>query len=315
MAILALSKPVTTENFDGERIDYSRFDFTVQDQHADACPVSETQSIVRLSNYLTAPFAGDRLAQLRAIFTWIAKNIRYNKTGLLADNRGDNSAEAVLRNRLGVCAGYSNLFMALSAHQGLGVIQVTGDARGDGFKKADEQFLDPPVCADLYVDLPVLRPSAWSTGLRPIPGYMGQVLQADDDFVELDVRMIPQVVSSEMAIPRLNLVWNDSPPSTATMISPFWYNEDEETGDVVYSFRFYCPSHGSGVLHACAPVGAGTTKAGVSLTYKVINNGNSTSGADDKKPAEKLANKIAHVGRISEYWSPDAPPAADDEGD
>ncbi|KAI8596520.1 hypothetical protein EDD21DRAFT_312037, partial [Dissophora ornata] len=109
-------------------------DFSVMDDHARACPKSEEESIARLSYYLTLPFPGDQVAQLRTIFTWIAQNIQYNLSGFLSGNRGDNSAEGVLRNKTGVCAGFANLFSALADQQQLGVTQVTGMARGYGIE-------------------------------------------------------------------------------------------------------------------------------------------------------------------------------------
>ncbi|KAF9557942.1 hypothetical protein EC968_007337 [Mortierella alpina] len=137
LAALARSQPVFTTEFTGERLDLTHIDFSIQDNHAIACPESETESIGRLSWYLTSPFPGDPVAQLRAIFFWMAKNIEYNMVGFQSGNLGDNSAEAVLRNRTGVCAGYANLFEALAAPQQLGVTQVYGMARGYGIEVGD----------------------------------------------------------------------------------------------------------------------------------------------------------------------------------
>ncbi|KAF9353177.1 hypothetical protein BGX26_009030 [Mortierella sp. AD094] len=131
---LSRSKPAVTSEFNGERLDLSMADFSVQDQHARACPKSEEESIARLSWYLTSPFPGDQVAQLRTIYVWIAENIVYNLEGFKTGNRGDNSAEGVLRYKTGVCAGYANLFLALSDQQQLGVTIVTGMARGYGIE-------------------------------------------------------------------------------------------------------------------------------------------------------------------------------------
>ncbi|KAF9899523.1 hypothetical protein BX616_002973 [Lobosporangium transversale] len=133
-AVSALNRtsPMFTPEFNGERLDLSLADFSAMDDHARSCPRSEEESIARLSYYLTSPFQGDQVAQLRTIFTWLATNIEYNMKGLLSGNFGDNSAETVLRTKTGVCAGFSNLFMALAAPAQLGVTQVTGVARGYG---------------------------------------------------------------------------------------------------------------------------------------------------------------------------------------
>ncbi|KAF8976605.1 hypothetical protein BGZ46_008125 [Entomortierella lignicola] len=134
ISILSRSQPVVTSEFSGERLDLSLADFSVIDNHARACPSSEEESIARLSWYLTSPFPGDQVAQLRAIFVWVAENIVYNFAGFLSGNLGDNSAETVLRTKTGVCAGFSNLFSALADQQQLGVSQVSGMARGYGIE-------------------------------------------------------------------------------------------------------------------------------------------------------------------------------------
>ncbi|KAF9177695.1 hypothetical protein BGZ50_008448, partial [Haplosporangium sp. Z 11] len=140
VAALGRSTPVVTAEFNGERLDLNTADFSVQDDHAKACPKSEEESVARLSYYLTSAFPGDQVAQLRAIFSWIGNNIIYNFTGFLSGQLGDNSAEAVLRTKTGVCAGFANLFEALAAPQQLGVSQVTGVARGYGYAPGDDSL-------------------------------------------------------------------------------------------------------------------------------------------------------------------------------
>lgn len=134
MEALSRSKPATTAEFNGERLDLADADFSVIDQHAVHCPREEEESIPRLSWYLTSAFPDDQVAQLRAIFKWMANNIIYDVAGFLSNNLGDNSAEAVLRTKSGVCAGFSNLFYELAAPANLGVIKVTGVARGFGIE-------------------------------------------------------------------------------------------------------------------------------------------------------------------------------------
>ncbi|KAG0221242.1 hypothetical protein BGX31_010062 [Mortierella sp. GBA43] len=133
VAVLGRSVAAVTPEFNGERLDLSRADFSALDDHAKVCPKLEETTIDRLSYYLTSPFPDDPVAQLRTIFTWVAHNIQYNMKGFLAGQLGDNSAEAVLRNRMGVCAGFANLFSALANRvPSLNVTQVQGVARGYG---------------------------------------------------------------------------------------------------------------------------------------------------------------------------------------
>lgn len=140
MEALARCKPTTTAEFNGERLDLANADFSVIDQHAVSCPREEEECIPRLSWYLTSAFPDDQVAQLRCIFKWIASNIVYDVAGFLSGNLGDNSAEAVLRTKTGVCAGFSNLFYALAAPQNLGVTQVFGVARGFGIEVGGESL-------------------------------------------------------------------------------------------------------------------------------------------------------------------------------
>ncbi|KAF9995977.1 hypothetical protein BGZ80_010358 [Entomortierella chlamydospora] len=163
---LSRSKPVVTSEFNGERLDLSMADFSVQDQHARACPKSEEESIARLSWYLTSPFPGDQVAQLRTIYVWIAENIVYNLQGFKSGNRGDNSAEGVLRNKTGVCAGYANLFLALSDQQQLGVTTVTGVARGYGIEPGSGSLGGPHAWNAVTINGEcLLIDSTWGSGL------------------------------------------------------------------------------------------------------------------------------------------------------
>ncbi|KAG0291195.1 hypothetical protein BGZ96_005419 [Linnemannia gamsii] len=140
MEALARCKPATTAEFNGERLDLANADFSVIDQHAVSCPREEEECIPRLSWYLTSAFPDDQVAQLRCIFKWIASNIIYDVAGFLSGNLGDNSAEAVLRTKTGVCAGFANLFYELAAPQNLGVTKVFGVARGFGIEVGGESL-------------------------------------------------------------------------------------------------------------------------------------------------------------------------------
>ncbi|KAG0241509.1 hypothetical protein BGW41_005818 [Actinomortierella wolfii] len=132
--------PVVTNTFNGQRLDPEAIDFSREDAHARACPKSETVSIERLSKYLTTPFAGDKVSQLRTIFTWIAENISYDVRGYLSGRWGDQSPEAVLKSRVGVCEGYANLYRALAKVAGLQVFRIAGRARGIGYRPGDNHL-------------------------------------------------------------------------------------------------------------------------------------------------------------------------------
>ncbi|KAF9109299.1 hypothetical protein BGX27_007770 [Mortierella sp. AM989] len=140
IAMLKKCRPMVASDFKGKRLEINAIDFSREDAHARACPSSETSSIERLSHYLTSPCTGDQVSQLRTIYTWITHNIAYDVPAFLAGRYGDQSAEAVLRNRVGVCEGYANLFVALAQPAGLNVEKVIGLARGVDIQVGDERL-------------------------------------------------------------------------------------------------------------------------------------------------------------------------------
>ena len=103
------------------------------DRHALNAPVEAERSIDALAEYLTRPATTDR-DRARAIFRWITDRIAYNAEAFLAGTPvGDCSAEAVLRSRKTVCAGYANLFEQLARQAGLDAVKISGYAKGFGY--------------------------------------------------------------------------------------------------------------------------------------------------------------------------------------
>ncbi|KAF9986907.1 hypothetical protein BGZ75_001270 [Mortierella antarctica] len=166
IAKLKKCRPVVAPSFKGERLDVKAIDFSREDAHARACPKSEAATIPRLSHYLTSPCAGDQVSQLRTIFTWLADNIAYDVAGFMSGRYGDQSPEAVLRNRLAVCEGYSNLFMALAQPAGLNVEKVTGMARGIATQVGDGRLGSPHAWNAVTVEGEyLLIDSTWGAGV------------------------------------------------------------------------------------------------------------------------------------------------------
>ncbi|MBF8266880.1 MAG: TGc protein [Dehalococcoidia bacterium] len=102
------------------------------DQYALAAPDSAEQSIKALASYLVSP-AQDDFEKARAIYRWVTGNISYDFAAYLSKSYGDQSAEAVLKRRTGVCGGYANLFQALGKAAGLQVEVVEGLSKGYGY--------------------------------------------------------------------------------------------------------------------------------------------------------------------------------------
>jgi hypothetical protein len=112
------------------------------DEHARGAPATATRTVSSLAAYLTGPVTSETL-KARALFTWLAYNIRYNAAGFRAGNFGDQSAEAVLTQRLSVCAGYANLFQALAEACRLESRVVSGYGKGVGFGVGRQTFTQP----------------------------------------------------------------------------------------------------------------------------------------------------------------------------
>lgn len=70
----------------------------------------------------------------RALYEWVATNIRYDAESFLAGRARARSASDVLRERVAGCDGYARLFEALAKDAGLEAVTVLGWAKGAGAK-------------------------------------------------------------------------------------------------------------------------------------------------------------------------------------
>ncbi|MEQ1567530.1 MAG: transglutaminase domain-containing protein [Myxococcota bacterium] len=86
------------------------------------------ESIDRLGQQIAAQTDGD-LEAARLVHDWIALHVAYDAESLLPGRRAPQDADTVFRTGKGVCAGYSNLFVALGRAAGLDPAYVTGNVR------------------------------------------------------------------------------------------------------------------------------------------------------------------------------------------
>ena len=106
-------------------------DFSKVDAHARSIPFPGKHNVAQLAGNLTAGLKTEK-EKARAIFVWIAENIRYDvKTAIDDDAAADavierQQATAVLKSKKAICEGYSNLFDALCAAAGLNAVQASG---------------------------------------------------------------------------------------------------------------------------------------------------------------------------------------------
>ncbi|KAJ3032664.1 hypothetical protein HDV00_007279 [Rhizophlyctis rosea] len=139
ITLIRQTTEVVERSYKGAPLYFSESDFGEVDQHAANAPQHVTYDIAQLANYLTMPF-DNQLFKLRAIFYWVTHNISYDVESYTSGNYGEQSANAALRNRKGVCAGYADLFTALTQRAGLDVWTVSGGARGGPTRPGDTFF-------------------------------------------------------------------------------------------------------------------------------------------------------------------------------
>ncbi len=96
-------------------------------------PVAATKTTESLGKYLGGVSA-DEYTRALTVFSWIAKNIRYDYQSLKNSQNGGTmapqDAEAVLQRRSGVCAGYASLMKATGTAAGLQCEEIIGYSKG-----------------------------------------------------------------------------------------------------------------------------------------------------------------------------------------
>ena len=108
------------------------------DAHVLSTPEVETESVERLSQYLTHPWSGER-HKAYAIFRWLSFNVAYDVEGFFGrTEKKQCDASSVLKHRTCVCAGYANLFEGLAKAAGLQAHIIEGYAKGYGFEPGQQ---------------------------------------------------------------------------------------------------------------------------------------------------------------------------------
>jgi len=102
--------------------------YTLADEHARS--IAKTRNLEQLSAKLTSPFT-DTILKYRAIYTWIAENIKYDCQAFHNPEKGAYLAEDVLRKGKSVCSGYSSLFEELCKRSGLECVTIDGWSKSD----------------------------------------------------------------------------------------------------------------------------------------------------------------------------------------
>ncbi len=101
------------------------------DARALTIPPAETASTTTIAGYINKHFPTDP-EKIRAIYTWVTANIRYNTDSMYAINWGADEevkVTAALRRRKGVCENYAAIFTDIAQKAGLTAYSVTGYTR------------------------------------------------------------------------------------------------------------------------------------------------------------------------------------------
>ena len=95
-----------------------------------ALPVEVEGSIASVGRALQERFPSET-DRARAVHDYIATRVAYDVVSLQPGKRAPQDADTVFRTRLGVCAGYANLFVALARAAGLEAVYLVGKSRDE----------------------------------------------------------------------------------------------------------------------------------------------------------------------------------------
>lgn len=104
------------------------------DRTALSIPVKETNTTTDIAAYIKANFDSDS-KKVRAIYTWVAANIRYNTDSIhpvIFEEDREQRVASTLRRRKGVCENYASIFNEICLKSGLRSLIVEGYTRQNG---------------------------------------------------------------------------------------------------------------------------------------------------------------------------------------
>jgi transglutaminase/protease-like cytokinesis protein 3 len=125
-------------------------------------PNSQTKTTDDISDYIKANFKTDS-AKTRAIFFWIATNIKYDIGNMFKINANEKEEEKIskpLKSRKGICENYAALFNELCIKSGVNSYVIEGYTKQNGF--AD--YISHAWCAALIDGTWYLFDPTWGSG-------------------------------------------------------------------------------------------------------------------------------------------------------
>ncbi len=136
-------------------------------------PDSLTYSTQEIADYIRSNFSTER-EMSRAIFVWIARNIKYNFDSILTNSLYETPSEVsdrILRTRTGVCLNYACLFTELSNKAGIKSYVIQGFTKQGG--RVD--FLPHVWCAGYIDSAWYLFDPTWGSGYVEGRKFVNQV--------------------------------------------------------------------------------------------------------------------------------------------
>jgi hypothetical protein len=94
--------------------------------------IADSAAVAELARDLTAA-AGTAQERAQAIYEWVARHIAYDAPSLMAGRTPPQTAEAIYRTGLGLCAGYVALYQRMALEVGLPTERIGGYAKGFGY--------------------------------------------------------------------------------------------------------------------------------------------------------------------------------------
>jgi hypothetical protein len=136
-------------------------------------PDSLTQSTSGIAGYINATFTTQK-DKSRALFIWIARNIRYNFDSIITNSIYETPSEVserILRTRTGVCLNFAHLFNEIANKSGIKSFIVQGYTRQNG--RVD--YLPHIWCAAMIDTAWYLFDPTWGSGYYSKGRYVSQV--------------------------------------------------------------------------------------------------------------------------------------------
>ena len=108
--------------------------YALVDNKMSKIPQEKTSTTSGIANYINENFKTDD-EKIRAVFFWLASNIKYDIENVMNDNASHASPEKMdysLKNRKGVCIDYAELFHAMANQLGVSNRIISGFVKQNG---------------------------------------------------------------------------------------------------------------------------------------------------------------------------------------